>query len=153
MSRYDRTGRRGDAQRARQPVRVEQPARLGRHERDQAAHLSCTLDVGDLLDVAADDIGQVALEEAPPTSWRGAPHRLRVAAPPRPSEVVGAPQADVVGAEIACRQVRGVDEAVRPAVDLALRQGPQLDGLRPTRKCIGKAPQGEKANRTSRSPS
>jgi hypothetical protein len=39
----------------------------------------------------------------------------------------------------------GIDEDVRRPVDLPLRQGPELDGLYPSRECVRQAPQAEDA--------
>src|SRR3569833_2054434 len=81
-------GRRGDAELAGQPVDVEQPARLSGEQRDEPPHVARLLDVGHLLYVPAQQVGEVPLEEPLPALRGQAPLCLRIAAERRTCYVV-----------------------------------------------------------------
>ena len=85
------------------------------------------LDTGELKDVTLDEGGQVGVEERGPAA-RCALDRLRESADDRAVQIVPFTQRGSVAEPRATGEGR-IDEPVRPAVQLSLRERPQLDDL------------------------
>src|SRR5216683_5467300 len=96
---------------------------------DEAAHVGGTLNVGELPDVALDQIRNIGLEEASPAASVGAADRLWVTAAQCPLEIVVTSQVRGGHAKGDAVLEDGGDEAVWAAVYLALGQGVKLDGF------------------------
>src|SRR5260221_3826705 len=94
-----------------------------------ARSTTASLDLGELPDVAVDDVGDVRLEEAAATAGVAAAHRLGVTAAQGPLHVVVAPKIRWRDPDFHAVLEYGVDEAVWALIDLALRQLRQLDCL------------------------
>jgi hypothetical protein len=104
--------------------------RTGGQETDQGPHLGRSLDLGQLADVAHDEVGQVGVEEALAATRVRPGQRLGKAAPDDAFGVLLAGYRRFVVERRAVLE-KGVYEPVGGTVDLALGQRPQLDRLGP----------------------
>ncbi len=102
-------------------------------------------DVADLANIAPDEVAEVGLEEprAPPEVCPA--HRLGVATGQGPPQVVGPAQLRGPRRKISAVLEDGVDESLTRPVELALRQGPELDRLGSTRQQVRDLVQGKEA--------
>jgi hypothetical protein len=123
----------------------QQLAGTARQQADQGPHLGGAFDVGQLADVARDEIGEVGVEEALATARVRPGRRLRKTPA---DDALGVPlpgHRGFVGQRLPPVE-DGIDEPVRGAVEFALGQRPQLDRLGPAGQRIRQAAQAQQAS-------
>src|SRR6266851_1011361 len=109
----------------------DKEARPGSEQPDERAELRRALDLGELPDLAVDQVLHVRVEETAAAAWVGSRHGLGQAAAHDPLRVVSTGNCRLVAYFWAEPEHR-VDEAVGCAVNLSLRERPQFDGLHAT---------------------
>ena len=135
-----------DARRARHFGHVQQRTGPRRQKRQQARHVVQAFDIGVVAHVALQQAGEVGTEPRVAPLRIGTAQRLREPARQQPTHQIGA-----VGWHGAPRPGRaaeqGVDEVVRRAFKLALRQGLQRQHLHAPRQRLSRIGQHEHVGR------
>ena len=125
-----------------------QSPHAGRHDTQQAAHLGRSLNVGYLPNITGHQVGHVRVEEPRPAASRITAHRLRITTAKCTGHVVTLSQRAGRHLHAPVGPEDCIHEPVRCRVDLSLRQRPQLDGLRASRKRVRQTREPQKPSRT-----